>query len=136
MCQGFRENYVAWRDALGPAPSSKHSVDRKNNNGHYSCGRCSQCTQNHWPLNIHWQTSAGQNDNKRSNQIFPWKGRMLNITQIARMENVAFCSLRNRLIQGKMPVSVAIQDLRQRGLTFNERAKAILERNASHVPNN
>jgi len=56
---------------------------------------------------------------------------MRNITEIARMENVAFCSLRNRLIQGKMPVSAAVDDLRAKGLTFNERALCILQTNPS-----
>lgn len=129
MCEGFRENYPAWRDALGPAPTLKHSVDRRDNDGNYSCGLCSQCVENRWFFNIHWATKMEQGNNTRANRKFLWEGCLRNITEIARMENVAFCSLRNRLIQDEMPVKVAVEDLRVRGLTYNERAKCVLEAN-------
>lgn len=129
MCDGLKGDYVKWREVLGPAPSLKHSVDRRDNNGNYSCGSCSHCQAKGWKLNIHWATRGEQNSNRRSNRHFSWKGQIRNITEIARMENVAFCSLRNRLIMDRMPVTAAVDDLRARGLTFNERAQCILEAN-------
>lgn len=133
MCEGFRENYTAWRDALGPAPSPKHSVDRRDNSGNYSCGLCSQCVDNRWKFNIHWATSLEQGNNRRSNRKFMWEGCLRGITEIARMENVAFCSLRNRVIQDGMRVEAAVADLRARGMIYNERAKCILEANQEAV---
>jgi hypothetical protein len=133
MCEGFRENYRVWRDALGPAPTPKYSVDRRDNDGSYSCGICSQCVENQWKLNIHWATQGQQNLNRSSTQRVFWEGCLRSITEIARMENVALCSLRNRIIQEKMQISDAVEDCRSRGLIFNERAKTILEANPDIV---
>jgi hypothetical protein len=133
MCEGFRGSYPAWRDALGPPPSPEHSVDRRDNEGHYSCGLCPECVENKWVFNIHWATIGEQASNRRSVRRFKWAGKNLTITQIARMENVAFCSLRNRLLQDKMYVSDAVAELRKLGLTFNERAKFIKDADPSIV---
>lgn len=129
MCDGLCESYPDWRDLLGPAPTPKHSVDRKDNEKNYSCGKCQQCVGRGWEMNIHWATAREQGNNTRTNQKVVWEGCLRSLTEIARMENVAFCSLRNRIIQKHMRTRAAVEDCRRRGLIFNERAKTILEAN-------
>lgn len=125
MCEGFRGSYPAWRDALGPAPSVKHSVDRRDNEGHYSCGLCCQCVDNRWKFNIRWATREEQNHNRRCTRRMPWGGKRMSLTQIARAEDVAYCSFRNLIHDGKS-VTAAIAHCRSRGLRFTERAKCMM----------
>jgi len=42
---------------------------RINTNGHYSCGQCSECIQNNWPMNVKWSSSKQQNRNRRNNRM-------------------------------------------------------------------
>jgi len=46
-------SFAEWLAELGPKPSPAHSVDRKNNDGHYE------------PDNVRWATRAEQNKNQR-----------------------------------------------------------------------
>lgn len=72
-CQGFRE-FSHFLKILGPRPANR-SVDRINNNGHYSCGECSECLANRWPVNVRWATIDEQNSNKRNNVYLELNGR-------------------------------------------------------------
>lgn len=64
VCQGWQlfENFYS---DLGRRPTSKHSLDRKDNDGHYSCGKCDECTTNGWTMNVRWATPQEQGLNKR-----------------------------------------------------------------------
>ncbi len=65
-CEGFRDFPVFLR-VIGHKPTAKHSIDRINNDGHYSCGECAQCLTNEWPMNIRWATAKEQS----ANQTYP-----------------------------------------------------------------
>lgn len=43
------------------------SIDRKNNDGHYSCGVCPECVKNGWPMNLRWATYEEQRLNFGTN---------------------------------------------------------------------
>lgn len=60
------ENFLA---DMGRRPTKKHSIDRIENEGHYSCGKCSQCLRNGWPFNGRWATSAEQARNRSDNHF-------------------------------------------------------------------
>jgi transcription elongation factor Elf1 len=66
-CEGLYrfENFYA----LLSDPPRKQSIDRINNEGHYSCGQCPECCQNNWPMNLKWSTSKEQNRNRRDNRM-------------------------------------------------------------------
>jgi hypothetical protein len=129
MCSGFRDNYEAFRDALGPVPGRGSSVDRRDNEGNYSCGKCPECQEKGWELNVHWADRLEQGNNRTNTPKHLWNGKLMTLTEIARTENVAYCSFRNELYKFKKSISSALQYCRDRGLTFNERAKAVLEKN-------
>lgn len=67
VCEGWRNSPVAFIGDIGPRPSKLHSIERIDNNGHYSCGKCSQCIKNGWPANCKWATKIEQASNKRNN---------------------------------------------------------------------
>jgi hypothetical protein len=64
VCQRWRESYADFRRDMGPRPSGM-SIDRIDNDGHYSCGKCEECHANGWPMNCRWATKSQQNQNRR-----------------------------------------------------------------------
>lgn len=55
---------------MGPKPTSKHSIDRKDGNGHYE------------PSNCRWATSAEQSRNMRHNVYVEWQGQRVLLMDI------------------------------------------------------
>jgi hypothetical protein len=67
VCEGWRYDFLKFVDDLGVRPSTKYSIDRINNDGHYSCGDCPQCIREGWLFNCRWATAYIQNRNRRTN---------------------------------------------------------------------
>lgn len=63
FCEGFKE-FSHFLNILGSRPI-RTSLDRRNNDGNYSCGQCTECVANQWPLNVRWATQSEQNRNRR-----------------------------------------------------------------------
>lgn len=72
LCKGWRGSYKTFLKDMGRKPSRKHSLDRKNNDGHYSCGHCEECKEKGWPANCRWATPQEQARNRR--QRNGWTG--------------------------------------------------------------
>lgn len=64
ICVGLRRSPTVIVQLIGNKPSGK-SIDRVNNEGHYSCGACYQCRRNNWPMNLRWATPKQQANNRR-----------------------------------------------------------------------
>jgi hypothetical protein len=65
VCEGITEYFSAFYNAVGPRPSNKHTIDRADNDGNYSCGKCEECVANGWPMNCRWAVRLLQNLNQR-----------------------------------------------------------------------
>lgn len=76
ICEGWRTSYSSFHQDMSPKPSPKHSIDRRDNDGHYSCGKCEQCIENGWPMNCRWTTQNIQiwNQRTRPDSPFGYKG--------------------------------------------------------------
>lgn len=66
ICAGWRKSVDAFLADMGPKPTPDHSLDRKDNDGGYWCGKCDECTENGWPTNCRWATDAEQQANKKA----------------------------------------------------------------------
>ncbi len=99
VCQRWLEvkNFL---EDLGEKPSNKHSIDRIDNNGNYSCGKCEECIENNWPMNCKWSTSKEQCNNTRRNRKVLFKNNLYNLKELAEYLNVNYQYLQYYLKKG------------------------------------
>lgn len=73
VCNGWSgiNGFVVWKNDMGGRPSKKHSIDRIDVNGNYSCGHCEECVEMGWDANCRWATVHTQSANKRTNNKCP-----------------------------------------------------------------
>lgn len=64
VCPEWRNSFAAFIRDMGSRPSGS-SLDRINNDGNYSCGRCPVCRKNGWPPNCRWADRTTQSRNSR-----------------------------------------------------------------------
>ena len=67
VCQGL-DTYTGFISIMGECPDGL-TIDRDNNKGHYSCGRCEECLKNGWPFNCSWQPHKVQNRHYSRNVV-------------------------------------------------------------------
>lgn len=92
--------FINFYSDMGLRPSKGMTVDRINNNGHYSCGKCEECLSNGWPMNCRWATQAQQSVNKRNNRFIDVNGEVKCITEWCRITGVNLATARTRLGKG------------------------------------
>lgn len=110
VCQRWLDSFDIFAEDMGPRPSPDHSVERKNNNGHYT------------PMNCVWATRDEQNSNKRSNRRIEWKGETRTLTQITRMEDVGYVEVHRQVFKLGKTIDEAVSFVRAAGHRFIERA--------------
>lgn len=59
VCERWRNSFAAFFADMGERPADR-SIDRINNDGNYSCGKCEECVANGWPANCRWATDQEQ----------------------------------------------------------------------------
>jgi hypothetical protein len=100
ICERWRNSFLAFYEDMGPKPSPKHSIDRKNNDGNYSCGRCAQCVANGWDANCRWATPRQQTLNSRHARYLTHNGETMCITDWARRTGIKRLTIAARLESG------------------------------------
>lgn len=88
VCERWRESFVNFFSDMGSRPTSKHQIDRIDNDGHYEPGNC------------RWATVAEQNRNMRRSQKITFNGRTMTIAEWGREIQLAPHALKNRLKKG------------------------------------
>src|SRR5262249_1148114 len=83
-------------DHVGRRPSSDHSIDRSENNGHYEAG------------NVRWATQAEQMRNYAGNRFISAFGKTRTLSEWARESKVHIMTLRYRIVIAGWPPEVAL----------------------------
>ncbi len=76
ICAAILDSPAAIVDCIGDRPRGL-TLDRKDNDGHYSCGKCPECEVTGWPMNLRWATVSEQGRNTRYNLIVEIEGERL-----------------------------------------------------------
>lgn len=84
VCERWKK-YENFLEDMGRRPSSKHSIERKNNDGDYE------------PENCVWATPEKQNSNKRNNVMITFRGVTKHLAAWAREVGVCTATLQTRL---------------------------------------
>lgn len=96
VCDEWRGSFSAFFAHVGLRPSDKHSIDRKNNNGHYE------------PGNVRWATKIEQANNTRRTVRVEQDGEMRPVALIARESGASPITVASRIKAG-MPLAVALK---------------------------
>lgn len=91
VCEAWRRDFSQFLSDMGPRPSSKHSIDRINNDGNYE------------PRNCRWATNMEQSRNRRTNVFIDAFGARKTITDWARLYGVSSSTINKRLRCGIDP---------------------------------
>lgn len=100
VCDGWHDSVEAFVTDMGPKPSRRHSIDRKDNAHGYTCGHCPDCFAHDWPANCRWATSKEQALNRRSTRLITFRGETLCMKDWARRIGVSIQVLSHRLAAG------------------------------------
>ncbi len=79
VCQKWHKFENFYED-MGERPKG-NTLDRIDNNLHYSCGKCEECIQNGWKFNNRWATPQKQNFNKRNTLKITYNGKTQSLVE-------------------------------------------------------
>lgn len=66
VCTAIKNSFLIFFSCVGLRPTKKHSIDRIDPDGHYSCGACEDCKNSDMKFNMRWATTIEQANNKRN----------------------------------------------------------------------
>lgn len=84
-------SFTSFLRDVGPRPTSKHSLDRTNNNGNYDSE------------NAHWILRSKQNRNKRSNKVLSIGSESLCLVDWVERTTLLYHTVKRRLMYGWTP---------------------------------
>lgn len=79
------DDFATFLADMGPKPSKRHSVERRDGNKGYS------------PENCYWATPEQQNQNTTRNRFLTFEGETLTVSEWARRKGISQSALRNRI---------------------------------------
>lgn len=88
VCDRWRNSFENFQSDMGPRPSLRHSIERKDNDGPYS------------PENCYWGTVREQSNNRRDNIHLTWNGVTKPLSIWAEEIGVSQRTLYGRLKRG------------------------------------
>lgn len=108
ICAYVRSSPASIVELVGHRPNNRYSLDRINNDGHYSCGSCFECIDSKWPMNLRWATRAEQMCNRRGNVQVTMDGVTKTLTEWARLARIHPNTLKNHIKNGKVSATMVV----------------------------
>lgn len=101
-CAALRSHPQNVVKAIGVRKGLHLTIDRfPIHDGNYTCGRCKECKQNGWKLNIRWATRREQNNNKGDyNVMITAFGKTMTKMMWMRESGLSWSCLTGRLRRG------------------------------------
>ena len=96
VCRRWKKSFEKFYKDMGSRPTSKHSIDRIDNNGPYA------------PWNCRWATWNEQSNNKRSNHLLYCWGMSYTMKEWAKRVNINYKTLNSRINQYKWEIGRAL----------------------------
>ena len=88
ICDSWLNDFTAFYKDMGPRPSPKHSIERKDNNGNYCLENCK------------WATKKEQTRNQRSNRLLTYNNETKTMAEWAEILNIPYDTLNHRIHRG------------------------------------
>ena len=90
VCEGLRESPQNLVDLIGLRMKKKPSLDRcPIHDGNYTCGKCGECEEQGWELNIRWTTRKEQSENRgKFNVHLSAFGKVLLLSQWEKLSGI------------------------------------------------
>lgn len=99
MCSAIQESVETIIGLIGARPENK-TIDRVNNTGHYSCGKCPECAREGWPMNIRWATLVEQGRNQSTNHHVEINGVTRCLSEWAEVSGLKAGTINARINRG------------------------------------
>lgn len=99
VCKKWDESFEAFYKDIGDIPSGQ-TIDRIDNNSHYSCGNCNECKSRGWKFNVQLVPMTRQNRNRRSNIKLTMNGKTMVLQDWAKEIGINPSTVRTRINRG------------------------------------
>lgn len=100
VCERWLNSAQAFLNDMGKHPGNGHSIDRINNNGNYTCGKCKQCKRLKQPMNCRWASAYEQSLNRRTNKSLTHQGRTMTVKEWSNETGLKRSTIEARLKLG------------------------------------
>ena len=96
VCDRWENSFEGFLEDVGRKPTSKHTLERIDNDGNYE------------PGNVRWATYKEQHMNKRTNRLLTFRGESKPLTQWATELGINPSTLSKRILRSSWPVEIAL----------------------------
>lgn len=96
VCDRWNNSFLAFLEDMGKRPTTKHTLDRIDNEGNYE------------PKNCRWVTNIEQSNNRSGNVLVKFNGQSKTIRQWSLSTGIGYKTLRQRIFAYKWPVEKAL----------------------------
>lgn len=107
VCARWQHSFPAFLEDMGLKPTPKHTIERRDNAGSYTCGHCDDCKARGAPANCRWATNKEQQRNKRTNLRVEVGGETITMAELSERSPLPYGTIRRRVVDSELPPEVA-----------------------------